>query len=88
MNTICVKNIIIFIKIENIHIKNSIIYAINIIILFIINNINIKNIISCGINISIFIRSNNTIITMRSGNLMFGLPLRHMALGLTSATWR
>ena len=82
MNTICVKNIIIFIKIENIHIKNSIIYAINIIILFIINNINIKNIISCGINISNFIISNNIIITMRSGNKALRLPLRNVALGL------
>jgi len=74
MNSICVKSIITFIKILNIHIKNSIICAINIIILFIINNMNTKNIFSCGINISIFIISNNIIITMRNENLTIGLP--------------
>jgi len=80
MNSICVNNIII-IKIYNIHIQNSIICAINIIILFIINNI--KNISSYGVNINIFIISNNIIIAMRSWNSMLGLPLSHVALGLT-----
>jgi len=47
---------------------------------------NNKNIISCDINISIFIRNNNNniiIIIMRSGKSLLGLPLRHVALGLT-----
>jgi hypothetical protein len=47
---------------------------------------NNKNIISCDINISIFIRNNNNniiIIIMRSGKPLLGLPLRHVALGLT-----
>jgi hypothetical protein len=52
---ICIINIIIFIIILNIHIKNSIICVINIIIFIIINSMNIKNIIICGINIIIFI---------------------------------
>jgi hypothetical protein len=81
MNSICINNIIIFIKIYNINIKNRIICAINIIILFIINSMNTKYIMICGMNIRIFIISNNIIITMRSGNLAFGLPLHHVALG-------
>jgi hypothetical protein len=61
---ICVLNIIIFIIILNIHIKNIIIWArnilgflniiicvINIIIFIVIQSINIKNIIICVINI-------------------------------------
>ena len=50
-----IKNIIIFIIIQSIDIKNIIIYIINIIIFIIIQSINIKNIIICGINIFIFI---------------------------------
>jgi len=48
-------NIIIFIIILNIYIKNSIICVINIIIFIIILNIHIKNSIICVINIIIFI---------------------------------
>jgi hypothetical protein len=46
-------NIIIFIIIEGINFKNTIIYVININISIIFQSINIKNIIICGINIII-----------------------------------
>jgi hypothetical protein len=49
------ENIIVFIIIQSINIKNIIICAINIIIFIISKNINIKNSIICVINIIIFI---------------------------------
>jgi hypothetical protein len=52
---ICAINIIIFIIIEGINIKNTIICVINITISIIVQSINIKNIIIYGINIFIFI---------------------------------
>jgi hypothetical protein len=46
-------NIIIFIILEGINIKNTIIYVININISTIVQSMNIKNIIICGMNIII-----------------------------------
>ena len=59
---ICIINIIIFITIKSINIKNIISFVINIIIFIIIKSINIKNSIICVINIIIPIIINNKII--------------------------
>jgi hypothetical protein len=58
---ICAINIIIFIIIEGINIKNTIICIINITVSIIVQSINIKNIIICDTNSFIFviIESNN-----------------------------
>ena len=61
---ICIINDIIFLIIQDIHIKNIIIYVLNIIIFIIIQTIHIKNMIICVLNIMIFIIINikNTVI--------------------------
>jgi hypothetical protein len=72
---ICVINIIIFIIIESINMKNSFICVINIIIFIIINSINMKNIIIYVINISIFIIINiiNKIINKFEKNIIINI---------------
>jgi hypothetical protein len=72
-------NIIIFLLIQSIHIKNIIICVLNIIIFLIIKSINIKSIIFCVINIIIFIIINiiNKIITKLEKTLFLVLKNNH-----------
>jgi len=72
---IFILNIIIFIIIESVNMKNSFICVINIIIFIIIESINIKNIIICVINIIIFIIINiiNKIISKFEKNIIINI---------------